>query len=192
MAVFYLGTGSDDGRWSASNYSNTAYYQIVGDASGTDYHAFFRFPNITIPKNAVITAANLTVKANSTLSNSDCIINIKAIAEDNPTAPTDKDDADSRSLTSAYSSWTLPAFTSGESYTSGGINNVIQEIVKRSGWSSGNALCLTMKGNSSDYNASRRIDSYEANATALYLTVTWEGEEEEPPAATFIPRVTMF
>jgi hypothetical protein len=112
----------------------------------------FRFPNITIPKNATITSAKFYYTAFDTDSTSPPFVKIFAEATDNsPTfATTGANSPDtvafggSRATTSASVSWQLS--TGGQiadtATSSPDISSVIQEVVNRASWTSGNALSI--------------------------------------------------
>jgi hypothetical protein len=95
-----------------------------------------------VPKSAIITAAILTSRANSTCATGNSIK--RAIA------------ADSAALPANYSGFTSASYTAGAiEYTTGasaGANlnvdftSAVQAVVNRSGWVSGNAIVLVFEG----------------------------------------------
>lgn len=105
-----------------------------------------RFTNITIPQGATINGAHLTLKAASSYSGTDC--NTRISAEDVDDAPTFADDKaafDARwaARTTARVDWdNIPEWTPGTDYNSPEIKTVIQEIVDRGGWASGQAIVI--------------------------------------------------
>ena len=105
-----------------------------------------RFTNVTIPKGASITKANLIVTAYASYSDTTVNSRISAEKEDNPaTFANDKAAFDTRwaNRSTARVDWDgIPAFTTDTEYTSPDIKTVIQEIVNRAGWASGNALVI--------------------------------------------------
>ena len=86
-------------------------------------------------------------------------------ASDNPSAPVSVSDYNGRTLTDSFTNWTIPPFTIAEWHDSNNIRTVIQEVIDRPGWSSGNAMLIFHKDNDSDTNALRNIGSYDLGST---------------------------
>jgi hypothetical protein len=124
-------------------------YQIaVGKVGGTTYNSWMRFTGVTIPKGATILSAYLTLEYRNVSGDSVTVGQlISAVAADNPTNPTSN--ANLSSLTTANVDWSLtPAvlatMADDSPQNSPDISTIIQEIVNRSGWVSGNALILAI------------------------------------------------
>lgn len=151
-----------------------------GDWYGGIGNGSFRFPNITIPKNAIINSAKLTFVDNTGSSISRTLnYKITGIAEDNTSAFTVSpiSTGRTRSHTSAAVDWDFTFTPSiGTVRDTPDIKTVIQEIVNRAGWASGNALGLyvyddgTTPGTFTYYDY-RYYHSYPA--TAPLLTIDW-------------------
>ena len=168
----------------------------LGVTGGANYSidALFRFENVTIPHNATITSAKISLM---TWSGGAYAIHIKifGIAEDN-TAQFEADgaspNASSRSLTSNYGIWD---FTKGLSsdvyYDTGDLTAVVQEIVNRSGWASGNAMGFHVTNNGMSagadqyfYNWDRWHGTYSSGKyPVLTITYTTPGS----PSASLSP-----
>lgn len=120
----------------AGCFSTTAY----------KYGCGMRFTNVTIPKGATIVTAYLTFRAANSYSATP--VNTRISAEDVDNAVTFADDGgafDTRfnAHTTARIDWDgLPAWTDGVEYQSPEIKTVIQEIIDRGSWASGNAIVL--------------------------------------------------
>jgi len=102
-----------------------------------------RFTNITIPKGSTITAAYITITARA--DRSATVVNSKIHGEDadSPSAFSDYSDYSGRPRTSAEVNWDdIPAWTQNNEYDSPDISAIIQEIIDREGWASGNALVI--------------------------------------------------
>lgn len=187
---------SHDGRlyWTGSAWSFSASTgeHWVGYYSATAYKGstFQLFPNVTIPKDATILSAKLTLRAS--YSNAEVTVKskIRAAAQDNPTAPTSADDYLARPLTQATVNWDdIPTWYAGTIYDSPAIAAVIQEIVNRPGWQSGNAILIFWddRDDRSTHAASRwrRAGSYDyATTTAPLLTVEYSVAPPEPEIET--------
>lgn len=174
------GTGSDDGYWEvgggAGPYNNTFSQFKVGTWFNgfDDINGFVRFPGVTVPQGATITAASVTLNADQSKEAGTIRMSIKAIAADSATAPTSAADGDSRTLTTASTSWNISSWTAGNDITSPSLTGIAQEIVNRGGWSSGNALVLYFLNNSSDNGAVGYPIAREGSATLdARLSITY-------------------
>lgn len=120
-----------------------------------------RFTAVNIPRGAIITNAYLQFKVDEATSENTSLV-IRGQAVDNAGAfTTTAYNISNRAKTSASVNWNnIPAWnTVGATIQSPNLASVIQEIVNRGGWSSGNSLALFMDG------AGRRVStSYESNA----------------------------
>jgi len=105
-----------------------------------------RFTNITIPPGATIVHAYLTLRASSNKTGTIC--NTRISAEDIDDAPTFADggaafDARWANRTTARVDWdAIPAWTLNTDYNSPEIKTVIQEIIDREGWVSGQDIVI--------------------------------------------------
>lgn len=137
--VAQITTGTDDGSY----FSNSSFVMYPMVQSGTpSATGFLRFAGLAIPAASTVTAATLTLVSQLTATTPFPTTTIVGAAADNPAAPTSYSDLSARVRTSASVSWTPSAWTSGASYASGDLSTVVQEIVDRPGWVSGNALML--------------------------------------------------
>lgn len=133
-----------------------------------------RFTGLNIPQGATITNAYITFRAvapDSPNNNSGTTsLTIRANDVSNATTFTSTAyNISNRALTAASVSWSPTAWTSGTDYNSPDISTVIQEVVSRSGWASGNSIALIITGT-----GSRSAESYNGNpATAPLLVVTY-------------------
>jgi len=143
-----IGASSDDCRrdkGSSPYFGLNAQYQLAGgDNSFYQVGGGMRFTDVAIPRGAIITNAYLTFKAS--FSKSGTTVRTRISAEDVDDAPTFADDAgafDTRwaNRTTARIDWdSIPAWTYLENYDSPDIKEVIQEVIDRAGWNSGNAM----------------------------------------------------
>ena len=141
----------------------------------------FRYQNITIPQGSTILSAKLSVKAYKNRSGTVC--NSKISAEDVDDAaifPVAKGDFDTRyaAHTTAVVNWdSIAAWTMDTWYDSPDITSVIQEIIDRVGWSSGNDIVIFWEDfdDRSDHNDDAARDAYgyprgSANTPKLIIT----------------------
>lgn len=118
--------------------------QIFGDATIALYliHTGFRFTSITIPKNAEIVEAYITINQarHPTLTTAPQGT-WYAWAHDNAPAFSGGNIPSAVTKTSASAAW-VAAASGSKAATQHTVTSIIQEIVNRSGWSSGNAINL--------------------------------------------------
>ena len=169
------GTGDGYAYTPGNGFTNDATYPIyIGQSGGYVCSNFLRFANVAIPAGAIINSAVIRHVANSSLAGTTCKCKIYGEAADNPSAASSYSDYWARSRTSNYLSWTVPAWAAETDYDSPDISIVVQEIVNRAGWASGNALQLFEQDDGSNNNATRTFYCYDTSASkAAKLVVTY-------------------
>lgn len=150
MATWQVTASSDDCRRRLSDnaWSLTGDSEWAGgyDAATFKYGCGMRFQNITIPQGATIVTAKLTFRSDGDRAGSVCRTRISA--EDVDDAATFADNAgafDTRwaARTTAIVDWdNIENWTNNSDYDSPSIVAVIQEIVDRALWVSGNDIVL--------------------------------------------------
>lgn len=140
---------------------------------GSRWLSGFRFQNVTIPQGATIDVAYVTFNL---ISGSDDA-NVDMYAEDTDDA-VDFTAANliSRTLTTATAGWVQANASSPAQSPS--IVALIQEVVDRPGWTSGNDLCLIFIGRG-DFNGQFRAvahDGTPASSAALHIEYTAGGD----------------
>ena len=169
-------------------------FNAAGRYDGTynKYGCGLRFAGITIPRGALITAATISGKSYQSAGNpagANPKTRIRAQAADNPGAFSDQTDFDARILTSgavdaakvtAAVAWDdMATWTDNATQTSPDISAVIQAIVNRSGWASGNAIVLfwdDFDGRTATDGAYRILrDKENGNPVTLSITYTVRG-----------------
>tara|TARA_R100000406_G_scaffold11504_2_gene7428 strand:- start:28466 stop:29110 length:645 start_codon:yes stop_codon:yes gene_type:complete len=107
------------------------------------YQAYFRFVNVALTQGATIESAYLKVEFHS---GSERAFRINGFDVDNQAQPSTSNNGSEgahSNHTTASVDWTVATLASGEEVsTSPDIKTIVQEIVDRSGWLSGNALML--------------------------------------------------
>ncbi len=106
-----------------------------------------RMTGVAVPQNATVTGAYLEFVADESQSVATSLT-ISAEATGNAaTIPTTANALTSKTKTTAAVSWAnLPAWTTGNTYQSTDISPVIQELINRGDWASGNAMTLIIEG----------------------------------------------
>ena len=146
-----------------------------------------RFQGVTIPQGATITAAYFTLvavspwtgttpKSRITGENVDNAAAWSTLADYQARRGTVVGGANNDHLTAAQVNWDdIPAWSAGTAYNSPSIVSIIQEIVNRPGWASGNALALWWDDHD---NRSSQIDACNRSGAS------WDSATYNPPALT--------
>ena len=141
---------TDYGWWDSASpsYTNTrATGRIIGTSgagSPRTHEGVVRFPGITVAQGATIAAANLYLYFNATGVGT-AKFRFYGLDEDDGACPADLTewDADLASnLTTANVYWEPNQYSEKGYFTSPELKTIIQEIVNRGSWSSGNAIVL--------------------------------------------------
>lgn len=160
-----------------------------------------RFNNITIPKGALITRAYIQFTCDATNKNADpCNVSIRVQSADNAVTfnPSSNFDISSRPMSVDSVSWSVPAWTTvgaaGAAEATPDISKLVQLIVDRSGWTSGNSIVFTMKGtgvreaesyDGSVPDAAKLVIDYIIPQTATFpVTAADDDQEERLPGTT--------
>jgi hypothetical protein len=140
-----------------------------------------RFDKLNIPRGATITKAYVQFTTKETRNTSLASLVIQGQAVDSaPTFSKTTNDISSRATTGASVTWSPPGWTvvgaAGADQQTPDLKAVVQEVVNRSGWASGNALALVITG------TGRRVaESYNGvRASAPLLHVEYSTEETPP------------
>ena len=165
----------DDGYFTAAAFGSNQTYAYFGDYSLTSYHTFLRFPNVSIPAGATIVSAYLRMRAALDKSGTVCNVNVYFNDADDAVAPTDADEGNGLSLTATVAWDGVPAFVAGTYYNSPELKTILQTVIDRLGWASGQAIMAVIKDNGSGDNAYRRPTAvdYNGGSNPPELYVEW-------------------
>jgi len=169
--------GVNDVSIAADGSFNADADHIILGSYDQPLHSMVRFTNVTMPKGATIINAYVTLTSYMDLGYLDTVkVLISADASDNSPVFVDYADVNGRSLSSASKAWDmLPPWGEGLKYNTPNLAPVIQEIIDRPGWVSGNAISLFFKDNGSGWEDIRRIrsaDSFPDDAPILCIEYT--------------------
>ena len=191
--TFYPVVSGDDGYWveeTSEFYSGFNWVNFGASSTPQSLHGFIRFLNVTIPLGVLITGVYVRFTCQTPKSNE--IVNINAYFNDvdDAVAPTSKAEAAALALTSEIAWNAIAAWTDGNQYNTPELKSILQTVVDRAGWSSGNALQVIIKDNGSSGNANRMASAvdYLAGAEKAELHVTWEPNEID--SAITVPALT--
>jgi len=183
MAIFRPGQSSDDGELMivetpVFNYTNPGIN--VGGPPG-DFYADggFRFINVTVPA-GTITSAKITFRAGATNA-AVCNLRIKGHDVNNSATFSTWGDFVTRVRTTEFVNWTPTAWVATSDYDTPDISTIIQEIVDRPGWVSGNNLTIFAEHVSGLMRYIRSYDGDTVNCARLEIIAT-------PPGPTRVMR----
>jgi hypothetical protein len=182
-----VGAASDD----AEEVAGTGQVQrgdgdldMMTDTTDTKLVVGMRLNGVAIPPGANITNAYLQFQADESFSVATSLTIKGQDADNAPTFQAVNFDISSRPTTNAGVPWSPAPWTivgeMGLPERSPNLAAVIQEIVDRPGWASGNSIVLMVTG------SGRRVaESYNATPTgAPLLHVEWGGSADDPPTVS--------
>lgn len=157
----------------------------IGQDAGVARDVGVRFSGVTIPPGAIINSAFLEFKA-AQGGSAAASFSIAGEASDNAAAYTNvANSIKGRVRTASPVAWQPTAWTLGGTYRSGDVKGILQQIINRAGWRSGNAAAFMITG--SGTREAVAFDSAAANATKLVVSYTYD--PNPPPTATNLTRV---
>lgn len=186
--VFQIKQASDDleewldpSKLGATDYSSSDLE--LGNEKGYPQLIGVRFPGITVAKGRTIKSAYLQFELDANDKTVDPFA-VKIWAEDVDSASTYNASASvayaltNRPKTANSVDWTIPAGefnTVDQRYNSSDIKDLVQQIVNRTGWKTGNAMAFYIKGS-----GSREVEAYEGEPTAAAkLIITYDMTPED-------------
>lgn len=142
--------------------------------------AVVRFNTLAIPQGATISNAYIEVTSNSS-STGTYSFAIEGVDVDNAATFSNGQNLGALSTTSASTTWSgSDAWNNDAVYTSPSVANIVQEIVNRGGWSSGNSMAFIFNTgtggrdaythDNDDLKAPRLVVEYSASPTYCYIT----------------------
>lgn len=183
-----ISSSSDDAQQIKSNGSMMLTNDDieVGDPGGTtDSWLGLRFNNLAIPPGATILNAYLQFQTdNSPANTTSSDMTIWGQATDNATTFTNStNNISTRSrTTSSVSNWSSPQWTTanerGPNQQTPNLAAIVQEIVDRNGWASGNSMAFILDGT-----GEREAESYDGNsngAAGLIIEYTYQDSTPQP------------
>ncbi len=166
-----LGADDAEERYNGSVLLNSSDLDLTADGNRFMRATGLRFTGVSLPPGAVITSAYVQFRADEVGSGA-AALTVRAQAAD--TAPAFSSTAGSlstRATTAASAAWAPPDWTvvgaSGAGQRTSDLSAVVQEVVSRPGWASGNAVCLLVTGT-----ADRTADAFEGGRAPV-LHIEW-------------------
>ena len=168
-----IATGSDDAEQSSSGSLSLSSSDLELTTDGTNVQTVgLRFLNLTIPPGATITEAWVQFRVDEVSSGAASLTIAGQAADNAATFTTVSSNVSSRPRTAATVGWAPSSWPTvnlaGPNQRTPDLSAVIQQIVGRSGWVSGNALALVITGT-----GRRTADAFEdGGAPTLHLVYT--------------------
>ncbi|UCG22889.1 MAG: hypothetical protein JSW55_12000, partial [Chloroflexota bacterium] len=186
-----IGASSDDAEESiAGSVSlNSSDLELVEESSGAQTVGL-RFQNVGFPDDATITSAYVQFQVDEASSGNIQLTIAGQAIDDAPTFVSSGGDISSRDTTGAEVAWSPPDWLNvgeaGADQRTPDISAIIQEVVGRSGWNSGNALALIITGS-----GKRVAEAYDGSSSgAPLLHVTYSSDTPPTPTPSPTPEPT--
>lgn len=163
---------TDDGCKIGSDSWHSDYRPMFGKYDDINtVTAGIRFTNVTVPQGSTISSAYLTFTARYT--NTDTVLT-KVYGIDQDDTASMSSDPTGRTKTTAAVDWDSTNHTQNTAYQSPDIKTIVQEIVDRAGWSSGNDMgFLLLDDGSDDYCDNVPYDHEGDSSKAFLLTINY-------------------
>lgn len=142
IANLQVASGNDDGREPGSGTPVLdGATEIIMVVEGASAWAAMRFTNVPIPQGSTINSATLSIYVHSATYDSPDINIFLDDADNSAALTTGLNDFSGRALTTASVVWTATNIGTGWK-SPGAMTAVVQEVVNRAGWASGNAMTV--------------------------------------------------
>ncbi len=176
-----VGASDDDAAHSQNNhaFAPLSVASGMGDTTGsgvTGRGLFVRFSSVPIPQGATIQSAIITSLSADSQSGTVVRLVIEAENADDPSAIVDDTNWHALARTVASVSWNPGATTLDAEFDTPSLVSIVQELVDRPGWASGQAMQFLLHDDAqlSDTNAVRWAYTYDNDpAKAGLLIVTY-------------------
>ena len=180
---------TDDAEESATGAVKTSSSDLELVQDGSAQTVGMRWPNLTIPRGATITAAWVQFAARSADAGTTSLLFRAQAADNAPAFTTATQNISSRLRTGASVNWSPAAWTAGAAgaeQRTPDLKSLVQEVVNRSGWASGNALAMIVTG--SGRRAALSRDGDRTRSPQLHVEYTGGGggggpAPNQPPVA---------
>ncbi len=186
-----IANGSDDveERENGTIYANSSDLEMVYDSYENNgfQKVGLRFRGVNLPKNATITSAYLQFTADESNS-ATTELEISLHDSSNSSAFSDSNNVSNRTTFSSKVTWRPSSWSSNQSGSgqrTPNLKSMVQSLVNKSNWVSGNSVSFLIKGKGTSLtstSAKRVADSYEGGASkAARLVVSYTVETSSNP-----------
>lgn len=149
-----IAAGTDDATEASNGLVTTTGFNLGNDLDATTEWVGLRFRNVTIPKGSIINSASISVVPTGSTTDEPLVTMYGEDIDDAPAfvnGTTNTISSRTRTTASVVWSSTNLGAPSPPRYSSPSLTTIIQEIVDRVGWASGNALNILIQGGSSSF-----------------------------------------
>lgn len=168
---------TDSGGWSIDQDSAWN----IGNPGAVTRNIGLRFTGVTVPQGATINSSRVSFNADGTKTSS-VVLGIKGVDEDNTAefVLSPESSARTRTQTTAGVAWGgSVSQTEGVALDSPDISSIVQEIVDRGGWSSGNAMAFFFYENGSTSGHYLSVDEYnDSSSVSATLYIDYDASSE--------------
>jgi hypothetical protein len=175
-----VATGADDAEEGATGATDLSSSDLELVYDGSNQTVGMRFTNVTLAPGAVITSAWIQFETDEAKSEATSLAIRGQAADDAAAFTSGAGNLSTRPRTAASVSWSPSAWSligeAGPNQRTPELRTLIQEIVSRPGWASGNALAIIVTGT-----GRRTARAYEGDATGAALLHIEYGDGEPPP-----------
>jgi len=166
--------GSDDAEQESTGTMSLTSSDLELQSATSDQETGMRWTGVTIPKDATINSATIQFHVDEINAESALALTITFTGEDiddAPTFTTTDNDITDRTDTSASVNWAVPTWIAehdeGAAQLSADISTIVQEIVDRGGWASGNAMVIMIGTTTASVGTGERVaESFEGEPGA--------------------------
>lgn len=144
--IFYVTEQTGDAYYlSGYEFRNNSSLGYLKDST-YDTYTGFRFTSVTILGTAIIDHAYLSLYSSDTQDNYDYMVTIYGEDVDTGNDFVTSTDLTDATLTTSHTGWNMKDLESNQWENSTDIKSIVQEVIDRAGWSSGNNLSLISLG----------------------------------------------
>ncbi len=169
---------SNDGYSFTGTFNNTDNFVNIGHTSGdVSVNAFARFQSVTIPQGAIIDVAYLTVIPFAS-NGAGVLSNLYFNDIDDAVAPTTVAEHVALTRTTAFVAIDGVQYVTPTATQTPSIITIIQEVVNRNGWSSGNDMLMLWDDDGSDNDISYVFFTVEGSGASIVLHVEYRHQTD--------------
>jgi len=144
-----------------SSFATNSPNLLLGKGSTYAYNSGVRFLDVTVPQGATIIQAYISLYSSAAQSGDTCRVRVYGEDADDAITYSDVTDFNGRVATTAYGSWTISTWSDNTWYDTPSLVSVVQEIVDRESWASGNSMAFMLMDSSSTTDALRIANAYD-------------------------------
>ena len=169
-------SSSDDAEEQTNGSVNTTSSDLELTFDNSNQTVGMRFTNVTIPQGATVTRAYIQFTTDETNSGASSLRVFAHDTDDAPAFSTSNNNISERSKTNASSAWSPANWNSvgaaGNDQRTNELKFVVQEVVNRSAWQSGNNMAFILTG--SGERTAESYDGSSSSAPLLHIEYTYE------------------